>query len=543
MTILAEWVAGLAGWRRYLASFLLGALAALALPPFYLLPLLIVGFTGLLWLLDRPTGRWRRGATVWFFAWGHFILGLYWIGEAFFVDAEKFAALVPFPVLGLPAALALFPAIVIAFVPFERLKAPGQALALALAWTLSEWLRGHLFTGFPWNLLGYVWSFSDAMSQAFAYVGVYGMSLATVFAAALPALLGRKTGGSKAGGLAWLGATAAGLIVIALLGTLRLSGLAVGDVPGVRLRIVQGDSAQKGETTPAMRLARLERYLQLSELPGARGITTWIWPESAISFPIDYSRPALDRVEAMLAASPAPKDHPHLLLSGSFRVEGLGTPGVKVWDSLEVFGVSGILTHYDKRHLVPFGEYLPMRWLLSRIGLSKLTEGTIDFSRGTTPTVLDLPGLPRVRPLICYEDIFADEVVGKDGRPGWLVNVTNDAWFGRSSGPYQDFAAARARAIEQGVPLVRAANTGISAVIGPRGEVRDELGLGKSGVIDAPLPKALAKPPLYARFGDLVPLILALVAWTAFALAGQGRRREIPFPTSRAARDGKDDLI
>ncbi len=522
MARLAESIAGMAGWRRYLLAFVLGASAALALPPFYLLPFLITGFTGLLWLLEGAPSWRRRGFTVWFFAWGHFIVGLYWIGEAFFVDAEKFAALVPFPVLGLPAALAFFPAVLVALVPIRRLSPPAAVLGLALAWTLSEWLRGHLFTGFPWNLLGYAWSFSDAMSQAYAFIGVYGMSLITVAVAALPALFGTSGGAAQARRLrpfAWLGGGAGLLCAIALLGAWRLAGPAPGAVPGVRLRIVQGDAAQHGDTTPADRIARLERYLQLSELPGAHEITTWIWPESAIAFPIDQSPPALALVAGLVQGG-----HDHLLLAGTFRVAGLGTPAVKVWDSLEIFGGQGILARYDKRHLVPFGEYLPMRWLMSRIGFAKLTEGTIDFSAGTTPAVLHPPGLPAVRPLICYEDIFANEVATADGRPGWLVNITNDAWFGRSSGPYQDFAAARARAIEQGLPLVRAANTGISAIIGPRGRVRQELGLGRSGVIDGALPQGLQSPPPYARFGDLIPLALALGALGLAAATGRWRR-------------------
>ena len=193
-------------------------------------------------------------------------------------------------------------------------------------------------------------------------------------------------------------------------------------------------------------------------------------------------------------------------------------PDVKAWVSLRAIDGNGIIASYDKHHLVPFGEYLPFRPLLGLIGLQKLTAGTIDFSSGTGPTVLHLPGLPPVRPLICYEDIFPGEVNEGDGRPGWLLNVSNDAWFGDSTGPYQHFATSRFRAVEQGLPLIRVTTTGISAIVDPYGRVLQRLGLDRAGIIDGALPKALTPTP-YARFGDWLVWSLVLIAFSFTILA------------------------
>ncbi len=510
MSRVARALAALTGWRRYGLAFVLGALAAIAFAPLYVLPVLAIGFTGLIWLLDGVPDSKRRFAVVWCFAWGHFIVCFYWIGYAFFVDAEQFGWLVPAPVLGLPAAMALYPAVT---ATIALRLAPGGArriLAFGLAWIAAEWLRGHVLTGFPWNETGYVWASSVPMMQTAAVVGVLGLSLITVVVAALPALLG--AGGLHRGpAWRWVGGGAALLAVLWIGGTLRLPAAAAAVVPGIVLRLVQANNAQQPQLTADERAAHFERYLQLSSAPGADRITQWIWPESAVPYFVDRDFGALRVLQGLV------RDR-GLLLTGADRLTPPDQPELKAWVSLRAISSIGIAATYDKHHLVPFGEYLPFRPLLGVIGLRKLTSGTIDFSSGTSPTILHLAGLPPVRPLICYEDIFGDEVGDSGDRAAWLLNVSNDSWFGTSTGPYQHFAISRFRAVEQGLPLIRVTTTGTSAIVDPYGRVMQSLGLDQAGVIDGPLPQPLAPTP-YARFGDLlvVPMVMAALGLIALA--------------------------
>jgi apolipoprotein N-acyltransferase len=500
---LARARAAVSSWgrfRRIAAALLLGALASAALPPVHAVFLLPVSFVGLVWLIEAaPRGR-TAFAAGWWFGFAYFCAGMYWVAEAFMVEAERYGALAPFAVVSLSAYLALFPGL--AALCAHRLAGPGwgRLLVLAGAWTAGEWLRGVLFTGLPWNPLGSVWAFSDAMIQPAAWIGVFGLSLVTVFAAAAPATL-------AGGGPAALRAAPA-LVAVALLaagwggGALRLAGAADETVPGVRLRIVQGNIPQRLKWQPALREAHLATYLALSGLRGG-GATHVIWPETAVPFALDS-----DARHRAAAASAVPEGG--LLLAGSVRTGPPGTAGA--WNSvLAIDAQARVVAAYDKAHLVPFGEYVPLRGILP---FGKLTEGRGDFNAGPGPRTIALDGLPPFGALICYEAIFPGAVTAPGSRPHWLLNVTNDAWFGDSAGPRQHLAAARMRAVEEGLPLVRAANTGISAVIDGYGRVRHRLGLGVRGVLDAPLPRALEGLTLFARAGWLVlaALLLAAVA-------------------------------
>ncbi len=514
MTAVAQAVASLRGWRRFLVAFVLGALAALAFAPLYLLPLLIVGFTGLLWLLEGSESGFAQFFVPWAFAWGHFIVALSWIGESFMVDPGRFGWLLPAPVLGLPAVVALFPAFLLWLAWRFPLKAPPARLfAMALAWTVSEWLRGHLFTGFPWDLLGYAWVVSDRMMQFAALSGVYALSLITVVAAAAPALLGER-GWRDRSAWPWVGGAYLLLAVIWLGGAVRLAGVTVSNVPGVRLRLVQADIPVKDELSLADRLPIFERYLQLSDAPGAKRITDWVWPESALPYFIPYDRGVLPILERLVGAK-------GVLFTGADRRTPPGERPIRIWNSLEVVNHSGIIAVYDKHHLVPFGEYLPFRGLLSWLGLHAIAASMMDFSFGTGDGILTIPGLPPARALICYEAIFPNQIDLGGPRPQWLLNISNDGWFGRSLGPHQHFAMARVRAIEQGAPLVRAANTGISAVVDPYGRVLQRLGIGRAGVIDSGLPRALPHRPPYGRFGDLLLLPWLVVGFGLLIFANR----------------------
>ena len=506
-------LAGLGAWRALAVALALGALAAGALPPLHALPLLWIAFPGLLWLLDGAR-RWPRAfLTGWAFGLGYFAAGLYWVGHSFLVDAERFGALMPFAVGALAAGMALFPGLALVVVWLGKTRGLARVFLLAAAWLASEWLRAWAFTGFPWNLIGTVWAFSDATLQFASVAGVWGLSLATILSAAAPGCL------ADAGTRGWRRAAvlALALLVPAALwgfGALRLAAApdpAADGVPGIRLRVVQPNIDQRIKWQSDLRAKHVADQMALSEGAGSQAVTHVIWPETAVPFLLPDVAQVLEAVRDIVPPG-------GLLLTGAPRRAEVGGE-TRLWNSLFAIDELGdVAAVYDKRHLVPFGEYVPLRSILP---LDKLTQGGRDFSPGDGGRSLRLPGLPEVSVLICYEVIFPGRVVDADSNAKWLLNITNDAWFGTSSGPYQHFAAARLRAVEEGLPLVRAANTGISAVVDSYGRVVARLGLNRTGVIDAPLPKALEKRPLFARLGSWSLLILLIVT---FSLARIVRR-------------------
>ncbi|MFQ5958256.1 MAG: apolipoprotein N-acyltransferase [Alphaproteobacteria bacterium] len=505
MTRLKAWLVARAGWRRIVAAALLGATATAALPPLHLLPLFVVAFTGLVWLIDASRSYRAAFAIGWWFGFGHFVTGIYWFAHALMTEPERFAWLVAPAVLGISAALAVFPALAVAA---ARLCPPGgaRALGLALAWVAAEWLRGRAFTGFPWNLTGYGWTASDAMIQLAALTGIYGLSFVTVLAAALPATLAGRPAGVK--GWKPTAVAVALLAAVWLGGALRLAEAGGAVVDDVRLRLVQPNVSQPHKWRADLREALFARHLELTVSEGIEDVTHVIWPETAIPYFI-----AKDPARRRVIAAVTPRGG--ALISGALRTTAQPTSPPRIWNSVHAFDAAGeIVGTYDKFHLVPFGEYVPFRRVLS---MAKITYGAVDFSAGPGPRTIEIPGLPPVGPLICYEIIFPHQVVARSERPEWLLNVTNDAWFGVSSGPYQHFASARVRAVEQGLPVVRAANTGISGVIDAYGRVRARLGLGRQGVVDSTLPAALDDLTPYARWGDLTLLVLFAAGGLYFA--------------------------
>lgn len=486
---LALSIGALRGWRRHGLAILLGIFVTAAFAPIYAVPLLVPAFTGMVWLLNGVERPRTALAVGWSFGFGHMATGLSWVGLAFLVDAERFGALMPVAIGAMAAGMAIFPAVTILLLHLTKLRGPSQIVALAGAWLLIEWVRTWLFTGFPWNLAGYVWSFAPEPMQLAAYGGVWSLSLLTVLAAAAPAALWPR---AHRGSYAFCAVVYGLLALVWIGGALRLAAApapGTATVDGVRLRLVQASIAQTLKWDPALRREHIHQQMRLTLGPGFEKITHVIWPETAVPYLLDGDvelRQFLGRVVPRGGA----------LITGAPR----GNSG-RIWNSILAIDARGdILTIYDKHHLVPFGEYVPFRSILP---VEKLTAGNIDFTAGPGLVSFAVPGLPAASALICYEVIFPGHVVPNTlSRPAWLLNVTNDAWFGTSLGPFQHFASARMRAVEEGLPLVRAANTGITAIVDGYGRILGQLGLNDVGVIDTDLPKPVTGISLYAEFGN-----------------------------------------
>jgi apolipoprotein N-acyltransferase len=500
--------------------------------PFNLWPVLCLTLPVLVWLVDTslaaaPRRPAAHAATItWWFAFGYFAPGLFWIGEAFLVEAEKFAALLPFAVTLMPAGLALFWAAAAAVASLAWRPGFARVLALALALAAAEWLRGHVLTGFPWNVLGYALTAPDALMQSASVLGIYGLTLLTVPLLASPLVLWQDARSGTASSSAPAAAAVTALVFLVAMfawGTLRLSTPTTSAEPAVKLRIVQPSIPQREKWKPELQRRNFERHLQLTgqspagAIDGAIGRSLVVWPEAALPF-----RP-LEVPEALAAIGTVVPAGAHLA-TGIIRVEQPTAPGARrrALNSLSVHapGDGRAVAVYDKIHLVPFGEYLPFQSTLEAIGLEQLSRMRGGFDAGPDPRpMLRVPGLPAMLPLICYEAIFPAAVVQGPERPKALLNVTNDGWFGNTTGPRQHLHQSRVRAVEEGLPLIRAANNGISAVIDAHGRITARLGLDVVGTLDADLPAPI-DPPVYARLGDwtFAAMLLAGLAWLGLLL-------------------------
>ncbi len=527
----AGWIAGLAGWQRFALGVAGGALAALSTPPFGLWPILALSFPLLVLLIDAAAARRAEGRRTvlraaagagWAFGFGYFLASLWWIGAAFLVDADAFAWLLPVAVLVLPAGLALFTALGTALAVLVWPSGPARLCSFAATLTVAEWLRGHVLTGFPWNTFGYAPAETLELAQAAAVVGLWGLTFWTLLLLATPVLL--LGPGSWPRRLLWPGLAAALLCATFAAGCARLAAHPTAFVPEVRLRIMQPAVPQGEKFAYDKREQVLWDYLALSARPsatyphGLADVSLLIWPESA--FPFIYEREpwAKSRIAAALPGGLT-------LVTGAARM-GPPPPGQSssFFNSIRVMtGRGDVLATADKVHLVPFGEYLPFQATLEWLGLEQLTRVRGGFSAGTQLRPLTIPGAPAAAPLICYEVVFPGAVVPEGERPGFLLNLTNDAWFGETPGPHQHFLQARLRSIEEGLPLVRAANTGISAIVDSLGRIVASLPLGKTDVLDGALPKALDGPPFGVRYANF---LLALTISVAMAVALWHRARQ-----------------
>jgi len=508
------------GWKRAAIAFTAGLASALAMAPLNIWPVLFLTVPVLIWLMDgvgvgRLGGALAAASIGWWFGFGYFVAGLYWIGYAFLVDAQTFAWLLPFAVMGLPAVLALFMAL--GFAIARLLWIPGwpRILALAIGLTVSEWLRGHVLSGFPWNLFGYALSKPLALAQIVSVIGIWGLSFIAIAIFASPATLIDERRATRQPWMPLL-ASVALIVLLGIYGAIRLETAPTQFVDNVKLRLMQPALQQDVKFNYAAKNAVMERYLALSDRStgplsnGVKDTTILIWPESAFPFFLTREPDVLAQIANFLPPQT-------VLITGGVRAPDVppGTRISRAYNSIYVINHDGdVLSFYDKLHLVPFGEYLPLQGLLEKLGLQQLTKVQGGFIPGHRRKAMSVPGAPRALPLICYEVAFSHDIVPDGERPGWIVNLTNDGWFGNSTGPYQHLEQAQFRAIEEGLPIVRDANTGISAVIDPLGRFVARLELGQEGVMDTRLPQALP-PTLFSRFGD-TPLAVVIAGLTIF---------------------------
>jgi apolipoprotein N-acyltransferase len=503
-------------------------LAAFAQPPWGFVPGLL-GY-GLMFLLaDRAATRREAFARSWQVGVAYFIVSLWWLAEPFQVDAKNQGWMAPFAVLFTAMFMALFWGA--AGAVFRALRGPSPLRVLLFAAALSgfEWLRGHILTGFPWDLPGASWLAGGEMSQIASVVGIYGLTWLTIAAAAGLSVVAERRAGL---------ATAAGAVVaiagLFTFGAVRLA-KPLPAATGPLIRIVQADVRQETKYDENAFSGIVDRYIRLTTQVAARTPDIVIWPEGAIPAAFDdYLAPDTWTYRA-IAGALAPGQ---TLILGGYRY------GQGARDTASIFNTQAVLLRsatglkmeaiYDKYRLVPFGEFMPLDGVASKIGLKALVHVGDGFSAGARPAPLAVPGLPTMQPLICYEALYSGftraGALRSGKRASWIVNISNDAWFGTGLGPRQHLNLASYRAIEEGLPMIRATPTGISGVIDARGRLvpHEYLGEGAMGVIDARLPPAL-KPTLFDLWGDGAFFAMLLVSLTGATITP-------PRPSSRAQR-------
>jgi apolipoprotein N-acyltransferase len=513
------------GWKRSASAFIAGAFSALAMPPFDAFPVLFATFPVLVWLLDGIAAEPSRSRIArlrhafmpgWWFGFGYFLAGLWWIGHAFLVEAETFAWAMPFAVILLPAGLAVFWGLATAFARIFWSDGPGRVAALAAGIAIAEYLRGNLFTGFPWNVVGEAAMTFPLTMQKASLFGLYGVTALAAFVFCLPALAADR--GRPANRL--LALIALFLVVgdIAF-GAWRMAANPPVFVEGASIRLVQPAIDQSEKWSPDMEARNFGLLMELSvkatspQKQGLSGTSLLVWPETAFPFVLTDRRDALAAISAMLPEGT-------ILAAGAVRIEppAAGSPRERAFNSVYTIGHDGsILGAADKVHLVPFGEYLPFQETAEAIGIEQLTRLRGGFEPGSGRVLLDGGAAGSFLPLICYEIIFPGEALKGVSRPEFILNLTNDAWFGMTPGPYQHWRQAALRGVEEGLPVIRSANNGISSVTDANGRIVERLALGERGVVDSLLPSALP-PTIYATYGNysffgLLGLLLALAVF------------------------------
>lgn len=499
---------------KYFAAICAGTLCNLAFAPLHFFPAAIISISTFYFLCEKSQSRKESFLLGWCYGFGYFVAGIYWISISLLVDAQSFAWLIPFALTLIPSVLALYFALLaISFYlvvsKFSFSKNYEKFLIFAIFWIVCEILRAFLFTGFPWNLLGYIWMFNDAAIQVASIFGVWGLSFFAVLISLVPIPFINKnlSQGDK------IFAAILFLLLLASLifGHSRIDDAKIVSDKNLKLRLVQGNIKQEMKWDAREKRSNLMKHIEMTKSRDTSEIAAVIWSETSVPYAID---PFSGIVDTLKLALPNHIGGGGMLVTGGLRLEMSGDENIEnVWNSVFTFGNNGIIASYDKHHLVPFGEYVPLQKYLPFV--QKITNGAIGFSQGSGPKTIH-GDLISISPLLCYEVIFPDKIIDRNDRPELLVNLTNDAWFGNSTGPYQHFDMARMRAVEYGIPLARVANTGITAFFDPFGRVVNKINLNQEGIIDVDLVKNL-EPTIYSRY-CFAPLIL-LVSFLLIFLA------------------------
>jgi apolipoprotein N-acyltransferase len=505
-------------FKRSMACLAAGVAMVAALPPFNLWPFMFAGFSSFYMLLSGAKTPRAAFAIGWLFGFGYFAAGLWWIANALLVEGNPFAWVWPLAIAGLPALLAIFPALaaLVCARLTDRMRLEGF-LCFVAAFAFSEWLRGHIFTGFPWNLYGYAWSGWLAMAQTASVGGSYFLTLLTLFWCALPGFVAV----SAISRPAKKKLLALGIITFAACagyGYFRLAQTGTAYDSTVTLRPVQPNISQADKWNPHKVAENLRKMLALSAPDADKPeppLTVIVWPETALEYEVLANEDARSLIRQTLAQY----RNTVYLVTGLLRYEPEPGGKGKYFNSLAVLDRDlNIRAMFSKSHLVPFGEYIPYQDIIPMKPFVQF-QG---FTPGDGPATLTVDGVPPFSPLICYEVVFPGAVTAKE-RPAWMVNVTNDAWYGDSPGPRQHLAQTRFRAIEEGLPLVRSAETGISGVIDPLGRIIYDAPLNTKDARDISLPKPLAGT-LYASLRDSLFFFLLLLSGTgAYALERKSR--------------------
>ena len=496
--------------KKLVISFCLGALLTLAFAPIYLFPVIFISLPCFFILLEKEQGKKRDIFYLGFaFGFGHFLTGIYWIAISLLVDASQFAWLIPFALAFIPGACAVYFGVLALIYKFfvnhlSLTKTYLKLILFSLIWLIIEILRANLFSGFPWNLIGYVWMFNLELSQIASIFGIYGLSIFAVLTALVPALFWKKK--SILGDKIYAILIGLFLILSFTFGKFYIDDSKLIHDPKYKIRIVQPNIKQDLKWNGEERFRNFLKHIALTNSENPKGIKLVIWPESAVPYVLNKSPQLMQYIEHAIPEN-------GLLITGSLRSSQSQNSRPNIWNSVFVLSKEGINQYYDKHHLVPFGEYIPLQNLLSFLFLGnvldEITGGGQGFSKGDGPQTLFINGFS-FSPLVCYEAIFSDKVVNRKQLPDIFINLTNDAWFGNSSGPYQHFDMTKMRAIEYGIPLIRVANTGITAFVDPFGRIIKEMPRNKMQVTDIELVKN-SQSTIYAQFGNIAVSILSLL--------------------------------
>lgn len=494
--------------KSKLSSFVLGLVSALAFPPLYALYLFVLALCLMFKLTDLCTSYKQVILKSYWFGFGFFVAGLYWIGNALLVDIVNLGWLYPLTLLAIGGFFGLFmiPPFAVWYY-FKKNNIWYKIIAFACVWVLAEWVRSFIFTGFPWNLLGTVFAFNDIFIQSACLWGTYGLSfIFLILSASIYALFE----GNKKSSLIIICIT---VLFLTIFGLVRIKNYNTQN-SDIKIRLVQPSIAQSMKWNKNELENNFYKYIELSKQEPLNDVDFVVWGETALPFDIEYNEKYRERIKEAIPDS-------GYLITGLVRYDIINGK-YEAFNSMYVIDKNAqIVAFYDKNHLVPFGEYIPLRKYLPD-WIRPIANNIADFSTSEKLKNIKIKNYPKFGALICYEIIFPDEVVNRQDKPDWLVVLTNDGWYGKSSGPYQHLVSAKMRAIEEGISIVRSANSGISAVINPLGKISQQIELNKIGAQDIYLPLNSKIFTLYSLYGKNAVLLLMLLILVAILHTTRG---------------------